>query len=52
MADHLKLPRVLSEEPDVRKPLTPSHQKIIDNLERWANSGGLQPPKLLDEATE
>jgi hypothetical protein len=48
MADHLKLLRALSQEPDAPKPLRPSHQKIIENLERWANSSELQPPKLPD----
>jgi hypothetical protein len=47
MADRLKLPRALSEEPDAPQPLRPSHQKIIENLDRWANSRELQPPKLL-----
>jgi hypothetical protein len=45
MADRLKLPRALSEEPDAPQPLRPSHQKIIENLDRWANSRELQPPK-------
>ena len=48
MTDHLKLPRALSSEPDAPKALRPSHQKIIENLERWANSSELQPPKLPD----
>ncbi|WP_298260946.1 hypothetical protein [Bradyrhizobium sp.] len=48
MADHLKLPRALSREPDAPKPLRPSDQKIIENLERWASSSELQPPKLPD----
>jgi hypothetical protein len=48
MTDQLKLPRTLSEEPGAPKPLRPSLQKIIDNLDRWANSSGLQPPKLPD----
>ena len=48
MADRLKLPRVLSEEPDAPQPLRPSHRKIIENLDRWANSRELQPPKLPD----
>jgi hypothetical protein len=46
MTDHLKLPRALSEEPGAPKSLRPSHQKIIENLDRWANSSELQPPKL------
>ena len=48
MTDHLKLPRALSQEPDAPKPLRPSHQRIIETLERWANSSELQPPKLPD----
>jgi len=23
----------------------PSHQRVLENLEKWANSPGLQPPK-------
>jgi hypothetical protein len=46
MADHLKLPRVLSEEPNAPKPLRPSHQRIIENLDRWVNSPELQPPQF------
>ena len=30
------------------KPRRPSHQKVIENLDRWANSPGLQPPALPD----
>jgi len=48
MTDEIKLPRMLSEEPDGSKPLRPSHRKIIENLDRWANSRELQPPKLPD----
>ena len=48
MTDQIKLPRALSEEQNAPKPLRPSHQKIIENVERWANSRELQPPKLLD----
>jgi hypothetical protein len=46
MTDRIKLPRVRSEDPDTSRPLRPSHQKIIENLDRWANSRGLQPPRL------
>jgi hypothetical protein len=46
MTDQIKLPRALSNEPNAPKPLRPSHQKIIENLDRWANSCELQPPKL------
>ena len=52
MSEHFKLPRALSKEPDAPKPLRPSHQKIIDNLDRWANSRELQPPKLPDYEAE
>lgn len=51
MADQIKLPRALSEEPDAPKPLRPSHQKIIENLDRWANSSELQPPRRPDDET-
>ena len=51
MPDQLKLPRALSEEPDAPKPLRPSHQKIIENLDRWANSSELQPPRRPDAET-
>jgi hypothetical protein len=44
MTDDIKLPRRLSEEPNAPKPRRPSHQKVIENLDRWANSCGLQPP--------
>ena len=50
MTDQIKLPRMLLEEPDASKPL-PSHQKIIENLDGWANSRELQPPKLPDSNT-
>jgi hypothetical protein len=50
MTDQIKLPRMLSEELDVSKPL-PSRQKIIENLDGWANSRELQPPKLPDSNT-
>jgi hypothetical protein len=50
MTETIKLPRKLSEE---RKPppRRPSHADVIENLERWANSPGLQPPKWPDEKT-
>ena len=50
MTDDIKLPRPLSKEPDAPKPLRPSHQKIIENLDRWANSCELQPPTLPDSS--
>jgi hypothetical protein len=51
MADQLRLPRALSDEPNAPKALRPSHQKIIENLDRWANSSELQPPRPPDGET-
>jgi hypothetical protein len=48
MPDQVKLPRKLSEEPGSPPRLRPSHQRIIDELDRWANSSGLQPPSASD----
>jgi hypothetical protein len=47
----IKLPRKLSEEQKPPLPRRPSHADVIENLDRWANSPGLQPPKLPDEKT-
>jgi len=44
MTDKVKLPRKLSREPGAPAPLRPSHGRIIEELDRWANSPGLQPP--------
>jgi hypothetical protein len=30
---------------DQSPPTRPSHEKVLENLDRWANSPGLQPPK-------
>jgi hypothetical protein len=49
MTENIKLPRKLSEEQEPAPPRRPSHADVIENLERWANSPGLQPPKLPDE---
>ncbi len=51
MTDTVKLPRKLSDEPEAPKPRRPSHEKVIEQLDRWANSPGLQPPGLSDEKT-
>jgi hypothetical protein len=40
----IKLPRKLCEERKPPPPRRPSHADVIENLERWANSPGLQPP--------
>ena len=45
MTDEVRLPRKLSDEQDPPKPVRPSHQKVIEQVERWANSPGLQPPR-------
>ena len=46
MTETPKLRRKLSKECPSQSPLRPSHADVIENLERWANSSGLQPPKL------
>jgi hypothetical protein len=48
MTEDIKLPRKLLDEPTVQKPHRPSHQKVIENIEGWANSPGLRPPTLPD----
>jgi len=44
MTENIKLPRKLSEERKPPPPRRPSHADVIENLDRWANSPGLQPP--------
>ena len=51
MTDEVRLPRKLSEEREAPKPVRPSHQKVIEQVERWANSPGLQPPRMEDAKT-
>jgi hypothetical protein len=51
MTEEIKLPRKLSDEPKAPKPRRPSHEKVIDDLDRWANSPGLQPPTLPEQKT-
>ena len=51
MTEDIKLPRKLSDEPKAPKPRRPSHARIIENIERWANSPGLQPPTLPETKT-
>jgi hypothetical protein len=48
MADDVKLPRKLSDEPMPPKPRRPSHERVIEQLDRWANSPALQPPTRPD----
>ena len=45
MTENVKLPRKLSEERKPPPPRRPSHADVIENLDRWANSPELQPPK-------
>jgi hypothetical protein len=45
MTEEVRLPRKLSEESVAPEPVRPSHQKVMDEVERWANSPGLQPPQ-------
>jgi hypothetical protein len=33
------------KEPAPSLPRRPSHERVIENLDKWANSPGLQPPK-------
>ena len=51
MTDEVRLPRKLSEEREAQTPVRPSHQKVIEQVERWANSLGLQPPRRDDAQT-
>lgn len=49
MTENIKLPRKLSEEREPAPPRRPSHAHVIENLDRWANSPELQPPKPPEE---
>jgi hypothetical protein len=31
--------------PKEQKPTRPSHERVVENVDKWANSQGLQPPK-------
>ena len=42
MNKETKLPR---SPKNPKPPTRPSHEKVIENVDRWANSPGLQPPK-------
>ena len=46
MTNEIKLPRKLSDEPKAPMPRRPSHENVIANIDRWANSPGLQPPTM------
>ncbi|MEH2524528.1 MULTISPECIES: hypothetical protein [unclassified Bradyrhizobium] len=49
MTENIKLPRKLSEEPEIAAAAAASHADVIENLDRWANSPELQPPTSPDE---
>jgi hypothetical protein len=49
MNETIKLPRKLSEERKPPPPRRPSHANVIENLDRWANSPELQPPRSSGE---
>jgi hypothetical protein len=51
MTKEVRLPRRLADGAEASKPVRPSHQKVIDQVERWANSPGLQPPRTEDAET-
>jgi hypothetical protein len=42
MDKEIKLPTLPN---DAKPPRRPSHQRVIENLDKWAMSPGLQPPK-------
>jgi hypothetical protein len=42
MDKEIKLPKLPK---DSKPPKRPSYEKVIENLEKWATSPGLQPPK-------
>jgi len=44
MTENIKLSRKPSDQQKPPPPRRPSHADVIENLERWANSPGLQPP--------
>jgi hypothetical protein len=52
MTENVKLPRKkLSEEQEPPPPRRPSHAAVVERLDRWANSPGLQPPTPSDHKT-
>jgi hypothetical protein len=51
MTNEVRLPRTHVEESEAPRPVRPSHQKVIEQVERWANSAGLRPPRTEDAKT-
>jgi hypothetical protein len=41
--DKIKLPAKPRERP-LPMPRRPSYQRVVDDIEKWANSSGLQKP--------
>jgi hypothetical protein len=39
--DKIELPAKVKERPPPRRP---SYERVIENIEKWANSSGLQKP--------
>lgn len=44
MIGNPKPPRKPPDKPGAPAPGRPSHERIIEELDRWINSPGLQPP--------
>lgn len=40
-ADKTELPDKTRQRPQQRRP---SHERVVENIEKWANSSGLQKP--------
>jgi hypothetical protein len=40
-----KQPKPSRSPKEPKPPLRPSHDRLLEELDRWANSPGLQPPK-------
>ncbi len=40
-----KLPKSPRSPTEPKPAKRPSHDSVLENLDRWANSPGLQPPK-------
>jgi hypothetical protein len=40
-----KQPKPSRSPKEPKPPKRPSHERVIEELDRWANSPGLQPPK-------
>jgi hypothetical protein len=45
MDKEIKLPKLPKLPKDAKPSKRPSYEKVIENLDKWATSPGLQPPK-------